>query len=156
MTSRPRFTRPGRAGAGFSLIEVIVAISLIGIAFSSLLAVQLRLTARQRSIAARAARNAIVYQEVNRVESMRYSALDTLLVSDTGYTRDFSYIRRYTIVSPDTMGQTATGSPIVCNTTTYQCKGVTVRVVPLSNPADSFALKIVRSRTQSYNPLFTP
>lgn len=134
--------------------------AILGIAFTSLFAMQVRLMARQRKITQQSSRNAILLAEVGRVESMRYTALDTFLVHDTVWAKDgvrrtafdsIRYARRYTITELGSM------SPI-CKVT-YPCKDILVRVVPLppwGTPADSVFLTVRRSKTPTINPLFTP
>ena len=135
------------ARRGFSLIEIIVAMSIIAIAFTSLLALQVRLTTRQKRAAEQSARNAILYQEVNRIESMRFTALDTMLVSDIDSAGTFSYKRNYTV----------TGNPSGAGCTASRpCKDILVRVVPNAHPDDSVFVTVRREKTPSYNPLFTP
>ena len=132
---------------GLSLIEIIVAMSIIAIAFSTLLALQVRLTTRQKRAAEQSARNAILYQEVNRIESMRFTALDTMLVNDIDSAGTFSYARRYSVTT-NPAGASCTSS--------RPCKDVKVRVVPSANPDDSVFVTVRREKTPSYNPLFTP
>jgi prepilin-type N-terminal cleavage/methylation domain-containing protein len=138
---------PARAQrSGFSLIEIIVAMSMIAIAFTSLMALQVRITQRQARITEQSARNAILLQEVNRVESMAYNSLATMLVSDTSFSTTFPYIRRYSIVS----GATPTG------TSQHPYTYVTIRVVPVANPSDSVYTFVRRTYTPALNALNTP
>ena len=138
---------PARARrSGFSLIEIIVAMSMIAIAFTSLMALQVRITQRQARITEQSARNAILLQEVNRVESMAYNSLATMLVSDTSFSTTFPYIRRYSIVS----GATPAG------TSQHPYTYVTIRVVPVANPSDSVYTFVRRTYTPSLNALNTP
>jgi prepilin-type N-terminal cleavage/methylation domain-containing protein len=131
---------------GFSLIEIIVAMSMIAIAFTSLMALQVKITQRQTRISEQSARNAILLQEVNRVESMSYLSLATLLVSDTSFSSTFPYIRRYTLNSSATPAGTGQ------HPYTY----VTIRVIPVATPSDSVVAVVRRTYTPSINPLFTP
>jgi prepilin-type N-terminal cleavage/methylation domain-containing protein len=131
---------------GFSLIEIIVAMSMIGIAFTSLVALQVRVTQRQTRISEQSARNAILLQEVNRVESMSYNNLATLLVSDTSFSSTFPYIRRYQLDA----GSTPAG------TGQHPYTFVTVRIIPVATPSDSVVAVVRRTYTPSINPLFTP
>jgi len=141
-------SRPARSSRrdGFSLIEVIVAMSLISIAFTSIMALQVTIRQRQSKIAEQAARNAILLQEVNRVESMKFDTLSTMLVSDTSSSASFPYIRRYSLVT----AYTPTG------TTQHPYKDVTIIIVPTSNPSDSIFTTVRRTKTPSTNPLNLP
>jgi prepilin-type N-terminal cleavage/methylation domain-containing protein len=131
---------------GLSLIEIIVAMSMIAIAFTSLMALQVKITQRQTRITEQSARNAILLQEVNRVESMAYNSLSTLLVSDTSFSTTFPYIRRYSLV--------ASATP--AGTSQHPYTFVTIRVIPVANPSDSVYAFVRRTYTPSINALFTP
>lgn len=146
MRNRNQSPTPHARRTGFSLIEIIVAMSMIGIAFTSLMALQVKITQRQSGIARQSARNAILLQEVNRVESMRYDTLATMLVTDTSFSSTFPYIRRYTLVA----GATPTG------TQRNPFTDITIRIVPTAAPSDSVFTTVRRTRTPSNNPLFTP
>lgn len=149
MTHPPTNSTAARAATrrrGFSLIEIIVAMSMIGIAFTSLMALQIRVTQRQTRISEQSARNAILMQEVNRIESMSYNSLATLLVSDTSFSTTFPYIRRYQLDA----GSTPSG------TGQHPYTFVTVRVIPVATPSDSVVAVVRRTYTPSINPLFTP
>ncbi|MBW8769697.1 MAG: type II secretion system protein [Gemmatimonadetes bacterium] len=64
-----------RARSGMTLIEVIVACTLLAITFTGLTAVAIKMGARTRSNAIIEQRTAIFFQEVNRLESMPYDSL---------------------------------------------------------------------------------
>ena len=64
-----------RARSGMTLIEVIVACSLLAITFTGLTAVAIRMGARTRSNAIIEQRTAVFFQEVNRLESLPYDSL---------------------------------------------------------------------------------
>jgi prepilin-type N-terminal cleavage/methylation domain-containing protein len=146
MHTRTAHDAPATRRRGFSLIEIIVAMSMIAIAFTSLMALQVKITQRQTRISEQSARNAILLQEVNRVESMSYLSLPTLLVSDTSFSTTFPYIRRYTLSTSATPAGTGQ------HPYTY----VTIRVVPVATPSDSVVAVVRRTYTPSINPLFTP
>ena len=57
-----------RSRAGMTLIEVIVACSLLAITFTSLTAVSVKLAARNRSNAYIEQRTATFFEQVNRIE----------------------------------------------------------------------------------------
>ena len=78
--SRVRSRRPR---AGMTLIEVIVACSLLALTFTSLTAVSVKLAARNRSNAYIEQRTATFFEQVNRVESMPYDSLSKYLVTDS-------------------------------------------------------------------------
>jgi len=64
-----------RARSGMTLIEVIVACTLLAITFTGLTAVAIKMGARTRSNAIIEQRTAVFFQEVNRLESMPYDSL---------------------------------------------------------------------------------
>lgn len=132
--------------AGFSLIEIIVAMTLIGIAFSSIMALQVKVRTRQSRLTEQSARNAILLQEINRVESMRYDTLATMLVNDTLSTGTFQYIRRFA----RTTGATPTG------TQQHPWTEVKITIVPTATPSDSIYSVVRRTKTPATNALFTP
>ena len=67
--------RAMRARGGMTLIEVLVACSLLALTFTSLTAVAIKMSARTRSTAIIEQRTAIFFQEVNRLESLPYDSL---------------------------------------------------------------------------------
>ena len=89
--------RTGRPRAGVSLIEVIVACSLLALTFTSLTAVSVKLAARNRSNAYVEQRTATFFEQVNRVESMPYDSLTKYLVKDSIMIGQGYYVWDYTI-----------------------------------------------------------
>jgi prepilin-type N-terminal cleavage/methylation domain-containing protein len=67
--------RATRARSGMTLIEVLVACSLLAVTFTGLTAVAIRMGARTRSNAIIEQRTAVFFQEVNRLESLPYDSL---------------------------------------------------------------------------------
>ena len=67
-----------------TLIEVIVACSLLAITFTSLTAVSIKLAQRNRSNAYVEQRTATFFEQVNRVESMPYDSLTKYLTHGFG------------------------------------------------------------------------
>ena len=67
--------RAAHARRGMTLIEVLVACSLLAITFMGLTAVAIRMGARTRSNAIIEQRTAVFFQEVNRLESLPYDSL---------------------------------------------------------------------------------
>lgn len=149
-----------RGRGGFSLIEIMVAMAILGVAFTSLFAMQVRLMTHQRRSMEQSERNAVLTAEIGRVESMRYTALDTFLVWDTLWVKDgvrrtakdsARYERRYTI--------TDNGSTIPICLASNPCKDILIQVVPLKpwgDTLDKVYTTIRRAKTPTINPLFTP
>lgn len=94
MRTRIRARRPR---AGMSLIEVIVACSLLALTFTSLTAVSVKLAARNRSNAYIEQRTATFFEQVNRVESMPYDSLSKYLVKDSVKIGQGYYVWEYTV-----------------------------------------------------------
>ena len=94
--TRARMRTPG-SRAGMSLIEVIVACSLLALTFTSLTAVSVKLAARNRSNAYIEQRTATFFEQVNRVESMPYDSLTKYLVKDSVKIGQGYYVWDYTI-----------------------------------------------------------
>ena len=80
-----------------TLIEVIVACSLLALTFTSLTAVSVKLAARNRSNAYIEQRTATFFEQVNRVESMPYDSLTKYLVKDSVMIGQGYYVWDYTI-----------------------------------------------------------
>jgi Tfp pilus assembly protein PilV len=96
--SRARARMRGtRLRAGMSLIEVIVACSLLALTFTSLTAVSVKLAARNRSNAYVEQRTATFFEQVNRVESMPYDSLSKYLTKDSVKIGQGYYVWEYTI-----------------------------------------------------------
>ena len=66
-----------------SLIEVVVACTLLALTFTSLTALTARMAARNRSNAYAEQRTATFFEQVNRVESMPYDSLANYLTTDS-------------------------------------------------------------------------
>ena len=92
--TRIRLRRPR---TGISLIEVIVACSLLALTFTSLTALSVKLAARNRSNAYVEQRTATFFEQVNRVESMPYDSLSKYLIKDSVKVNQGYYVWDYTI-----------------------------------------------------------
>lgn len=86
-----------RRRRGMTLIEVIVACSLLALTFTSLTAVSIKLAARNRSNAYVEQRTATFFEQVNRVESMPYDSLSKYLTKDSVKIGGGYYVWSYTI-----------------------------------------------------------
>jgi prepilin-type N-terminal cleavage/methylation domain-containing protein len=73
--NRTRTVRASRNRRGMTLIEVVVACTLLAITFTGLTAVAIKMGQRTRSNAIVEQRTAIFFQEVNRLESLPYDSL---------------------------------------------------------------------------------
>jgi prepilin-type N-terminal cleavage/methylation domain-containing protein len=72
--ARPRGTRPDRAG--FSLVEVLVGLTLLAIALTSVAALDYNVMRRTTEVARGSYANATVLRQVNRFLSLPYDSLD--------------------------------------------------------------------------------
>lgn len=109
----------GRCRSGMSLIEVVVACTLLAFALTSLTGLAAKMAQRTRNVAYTEQRTATYYQEVNRVESMRYDSLminplcaaapctSSFLVTDSVQSGANWYVWSY-VVDPDSTSATGT------------------------------------------------
>ena len=142
MKSRSRL-RAGsrRPRSGMTLIEVIVACSLLALTFTSLTAVSVKLAARNRSNASVEQRTATFFEQINRVESMAYDSLTKYLTNDSVKVGQGYYVWNYVIdaESLSTSGRqryrkiTLTVTPRLDNTAT-QIQTIRRYKAPFSNP----------------------
>jgi len=86
-----------RSRAGVSLIEVLVACSLLAVTFTSLTALTARMAQRNRSNAYAEQRTATFFEQVNRVESMQYDSLQYYLTTDSTKYGPVYYKWAYTV-----------------------------------------------------------
>lgn len=92
-----RGARTRRPRTGMTLIEVIVACSLLALTFTSLTALSIKMAARNRSNAYVEQRTATFFEQVNRVESMPYDSLTKYLTSDSVKVGEGYYVWNYTV-----------------------------------------------------------
>lgn len=102
MSARPgaparRGARTRRRRGGMTLIEVIVACSLLALTFTSLTALSIKMAARNRSNAYVEQRTATFFEQVNRAESMPYDSLTKYLTKDSVMVGGGYYVWNFTI-----------------------------------------------------------
>lgn len=99
-----------RARSGISLIEVVVACTLLAITLTALTGVAARMAARTRDVGVVEQRTATYFQEVNRVESMPYDSLSTgrFLVTDSSKSGNIYYVWSYSVGAETTNPSPAT------------------------------------------------
>ena len=142
-TSRTRVrSLSRRTRAGMTLIEVIVACSLLAITFTSLTAISVRLAARNRSNAYAEQRTATFFEQVNRVESMPYDSLPFYLVTDSAKVGQGYYVWNYTV---DAESLSVSGRA--------RYRKITLKVTPRLDPTASQTTTIRRSKSPYQNPL---
>lgn len=80
-----------------TLIEVVVACSLLALTFTSLTALSIKMAARNRSNAYVEQRTATFFEQVNRIESMPYDSLTKYLTMDSVKVGEGYYVWNYTV-----------------------------------------------------------
>ena len=135
---------PRRTRAGISLIEIVVACTLLAMALTALTGLGARMAARQRGVAYQEQKQATVYQEVNRAESMLYDSLTTYLVTDSVKSGANWYVWTY-VVDPDSTSATGTS----------KYKKITLTVTPRIVGQTSQVVVIRRAKPPTYNALNT-
>ena len=104
-----------RPRSGISLIEIVVACTLLALTLTGLTGIYVKLAKRQQNIATIEQRNATLAQEMNRVESLPYDSLAILttdttsryLVQDSIKVGKWYYVWKYR-VDPESSGTLAT------------------------------------------------
>ncbi len=134
---------PRRPRAGMTLIEVIVACSLLAIVFTSLTAVSVKLAARNRSNAYVEQRTATFFEQVNRAESMPYDSLTKYLTNDSVQVGPGYFVWNYTI---DAESLSTSGR--------QRYRKITLTVIPRLEPTSTQVQTIRRFKAPSFNPLF--
>jgi prepilin-type N-terminal cleavage/methylation domain-containing protein len=104
---RKRLRRPARRG-GFVLIEVIVAMFILGIVLSSLAALMYSVSRGSFKSIGGAYRNGVLLQEVNRLEALPYDSLAVGTTTVTISALPYPHTRQLTITNPSTNVKTVT------------------------------------------------
>jgi Tfp pilus assembly protein PilV len=125
-----------------TLIEVIVACSLLAIVFTSLTAVSVKLAARNRSNAYVEQRTATFFEQVNRVESMPYDSLTTYLTTDSAKYGQGYYVWAYT-VDPESVSTSGRA----------RYRKISLTVTPRLDPTKTQKATIRRAKSPFTNPL---
>jgi type II secretory pathway pseudopilin PulG len=128
-----------------TLIEVVVACSLLAITLTGLTGVAVRMAERSRSNAILDQRTAIFLQEINRVEAMPYDSLTSgsYLQTDSIKSGPGYYVWTYSV-----------SAPVVSKTTgVLPYRNVTVTVTPRQAPSKAQSGTVRRSRSPFSAPL---
>ena len=134
---------PRRPRAGMTLIEVIVACSLLALTFTSLTALSVKLAARNRSNAYVEQRTATFFEQINRAESMPYDSLGKYLVDDSVKVGQGYYVWSYTI-DPESLSTSGR----------QRYRKITLTVLPRLAPTATQVQTIRRYKAPFSNPLF--
>jgi hypothetical protein len=137
-----------RSRGGISLIEVVVACTLLAVTLTALTGVAARMAARIRNVGVVEQRTATYFQEVNRVESMPYDSLSTgrFLVSDSVKSGNSYFVWSYTVGA-----ETANTAP--AGTSVY--RDITLTVTPRVTGGTAVSGVIRRARAPSANAFNT-
>ena len=141
-TRTGRRSRSRRPRAGMTLIEVIVACSLLAITFTSLTAMSVKLAARNRSNASVEQRTATFFEQVNRAESMPYDSLAKYLITDSAKVGQGYYVWQYTV---DAESLSTSGR--------QRYRKITLTVTPRLEPKSTQVQTIRRYKSPFSNPL---
>ena len=144
MTRRPLpFARNARSG--MTLIEVVVACTLLAITITGLTGVAIKMAQRTRNTAIVEQRTAIFFQEVNRLESLPYDSIGTsrFLQTDSVYSGKGYYVWNYSIGAEVT---NSTGGVL-------PYRDITLTVTPRLAPTSTQTGTIRRSKSPFVNPL---
>jgi Tfp pilus assembly protein PilV len=141
--------RGTRRRSGVSLIEVVVACTLLAVTLTALTGLSARMAARTRNVGVVEQRTATYFQEVNRVESMPYDSLSNgrALVTDSVKSGNIWYVWTYTVGA-----QTFNTNP----TSTSSYRDVTLTVTPRTTGATAVTGVIRRAKPPTYNAYNTP
>lgn len=125
---------------GVSLIEIIVAMTLLVVVLGALSVLTTRTVKRSRDLDVGSARTFVLMQQSNRFSSLPYDSIPSYAPRvDTIVTGRYTYERRLTYV------QGATGS---------EYRTLKVRLVPLDNASRPDSLLFQRAKTYAKTPLF--
>ena len=137
-----RTPRP-RPRSGMTLIEVVVACTLLAVTLTSFTALSLKMAARNRRNMYLEQRTATLLQEVNRVESMPYDSLATYLKTDSTKVGNGYYVWEYTI-DPDSVSTTGKS----------RYKKIKITITPRLDPTYTQSTTVRRAKPPYVNPLY--
>jgi type II secretory pathway pseudopilin PulG len=135
------------ARSGMTLIEVVVACTLLAITITGLTGVAIKMAARSRNTAIVEQRTAVFFQEINRLESLPYDSITTgtsrFLQKDSVLSGKGYYVWEYSIGNQVT---NSTGGVL-------PYRDITLTVTPRLAPTATQIGVIRRSKTPFVNPL---
>jgi len=118
---------------GFSLVEVMVAMTLLGIVMMSLAKMSVTVATIGRTNAIVAKRNAVLQMEANKLGAMQFDSLATFSTAAKTFTQGtFSYTRTLTITTAGTSRDS-----------------IKIVVTPTANTAKKDSVIIIRSKPVS-------
>jgi hypothetical protein len=126
--------------AGVSLIEIIVAMTLLAAVIGALGLISTRNAARARSLDLGSARTFVLAQQANRFSVLPYDSIPSYAPRiDTVVAGRFKYLRRVSYAQGTTGGE---------------YKTVTVLLLPLPDTTRRDSMVFVRAKTYARSPLF--
>lgn len=132
--------RAPRRRDGISLMEIIVAMTLLVFVLGALSVLTTRTVKRSRDLDIGSARTFVLMQQSNRFSALPYDSIPSYAPRvDTIITGRFQYERRLTYV------QSTTGS---------EYRTLKVRLIPLSDNGQPDSLLFQRAKTYATTPLF--
>ena len=140
LSRRMRTARRHRPRRGMSLVEVMVAMTLLAVVLSSLAFLAGQASLRSRKAATGTYRAALANELASRFSSLPYDSVAIYLRTDTVAAGGTSYIRR--VALSDVAGSLVT-------------KQIKITVIPLANRADSVNAFVYRARPSLENVLNT-
>jgi len=138
---RHRLSRRRRARRGFSLIEIMTAMTMLAIVLSSLAFLAGQASLRARQVSRNTFRTGLMSELTDRFQAMPFDTLDLYDVTDTVVAGGQRFRRAASVVIVE-------GSPIK--------KRITIQLSPVGNDADVQSAVLYRSRPSTDNVLYTP
>ncbi len=140
-TLAPRARRMRGLRRGISLVEILVALTLLVVVLGALSVLTTRTVKRSRDLDMASARTFVLMQQSNRFSSLPYDSIpvyapprvDTIVAGRFSYQRTLRYIQ---------------------GTTGAEYRTVIVKLVPLNDPTHPDSLVFQRAKTYARSPLF--
>lgn len=137
---RPAAPVPRRPRKGVSIIEIVIAMTLLSLVIGSLGLLSARTAAKARKLDLLSARTFVLMQQSNRFSVLPYDSIPAYAPRiDTVIAGRFKYLRRVTYT------QSVTGS---------EYKSVQVILIPLADTTKKDTLLFQRAKTYAKSPLF--
>ena len=137
---RSAASKPSRPRKGVSLIEIVIAMTLLALVIGSLGLLSARTAAKARKLDMLSARTFVLMQQSNRFSVLPYDSIAAYAPKiDTVIAGRFKYLRRVTYT------QSFTGS---------EYKNVQVILIPLADTTKRDTLLFQRAKTYAKSPLF--
>lgn len=137
----PRASARRRPRRGFSLIEIMTAMTMLAIVLSSLAFLAGQASLRARQVSRNTYRTALMSELTDRFQAMPFDTLDVYDIIDTVPAGGASFRRATSVVIVE-------GSPIK--------KRITIELSPVGSPNDRQTAVLYRSRPSTENVLYTP